>query len=61
VKAEYEALLDMERSGSPIAYQDASGAATVFLDDHDFYIENTTRTFFEGAFAARLRRPRRRV
>lgn len=61
VLAEYQALLEMTQSGAPIAYLDAGGLQTAFLDDYDFYIEKATARFFEGTFAARLRRPRRRI
>lgn len=61
-KAEYEALLAMEASGAPVTFQDAGGTTTVFLDDHDFIVDghNSDRSFFNGTFVCKLRRPRRR-
>lgn len=60
-KAKYTALVEMCDLGAPITYQDAGGAVTVFLDDYDFMIDKATASFFDGTFAAKLSRKRRRV
>lgn len=59
--ARYQAVLDIEHDGRPVNYQDAGGAITVFVDDHELLQEKATSTFFDGTIALRLRRPRRRV
>lgn len=62
VAAVSRSLLSVETLGAPISYVDGLGAATVFLDDHEFVAHSYTakRNAMNGTFLAHLRRPRRR-
>lgn len=61
IEADYLALLDMEASGLPITYVDATGSHVVFLEDDQWVPTKVDSPEFPpGTFIARLKKPRQR-